>query len=244
MGGWTIARLILIGVCGLLQMAFSMSETPDMMLSFYFGVGLGASMLSALICLPFARFRNLRSFSKLGLVLGVLGMLSTLSGAVQKVSASVLPWSGSGTLVDRGVPTGILTLRVPEAWRFQSRSNASGMLVSALEGPNGSAFAWTTEKSSEFAESFSMSEYAELMRTLYENRLATQIKPGEPATLGGMPAMRFAFEGTYEHVRVKGYLYVAKGRSDFCNLVAFAPPSKFETLEKTLPHVIANAVIN
>lgn len=244
-GGWTVARLILIAVCGVLQMVFSMAESPEeRMLSFHLGVGLSASLLTALICLPFKSIRNLASFSKLGIVFALLGMFGTLSGAAKKVSATSEPWSGTGTLVDRGIPTGILTLRVPEAWRFQNRADENGGMVSALAAPDGSGFAWMTEKGSDFAAGFSLPEYAEAMRTVYENRLATNIKPAEPATLGGMPAMRSAIEGTYKGLRVKGYLYVAKGRSDFCHLVAFAPPSKFDVLERNLTHVLANAVIN
>ena len=243
-GGWTIARLILIFLCVALQTVLSKVETPRMMMSYHLGMGLGGSIVAALFCLPIARFRNLGSFSKLALVFTLLGTVSTLSAVARKISTSAEPWAGTGTLVDRKAPIGNLMLRVPESWRFESRSNESGLPISMLQAPDGSAFVWTTEKGSDFAAGFSMSEYAAVMRTVYEERLATNIGPGQPVTLSGTPAMRFAFEGTREHVRVKGYLYVAKGRSDFCHLLAFALPSKFEHLEQTMAGVIENAVID
>jgi hypothetical protein len=243
-GGWTIARLILISLCAALLTLLSLIEAPTLMMSYHVGLGLSASLIAAMFCLPLARYRNLASFSKLALVFSVMGVMSTLPQMAKKASASSDPWPANAALVDRKASTGNLTLRVPESWRFESRSNESGLLISMLQSPDASVFAWTTEKSSDFAEGVSMLEYAELMRRLYEERLETNIGPGEAATLGDVPAMRFAFDGTRERVRVKGYLYVAKGRPDFCHLLAFVSPSKFDSLEKTLPRVVENAIVD
>jgi hypothetical protein len=239
-----VVRLLLLLALTGFMVLLSKLETSEVQLGYHLGMALGGSLFAALFCLPMGRFRNLRSFSKGALVLTSMMTLSTLSSLTRKGAARDEPWPASAAVVDRHAPTGNFTLRVPESWRFESRSNSTGEHMSLLYATNGSAVAWATEKGTDFAADFGLSQYAEVMRKVYEQRLATNIGPGELVTLGNVPAMKFAFDGTRDGVRAQGYLYAAKGRRDFCWLAVFSPPSRFERVPATLERVVASAIIH
>lgn len=247
LGGWTLARLVLVVLLMGLLVVLSILETPGVKLGYHFGMGVGMSLVAALFCLPISRFRNLRSFSKLALVLNLVGFVGQLPVltklAREQANVSDDPFSGSGPWIERRAPSGNLTLRVPESWHFETRSSADSAVRSLLLAPDDTAFVWITEKAGDFAPGFTMAEYAESMRKRYSEKLKGSVAEGEPARLGDAAALRFALEGVREGVPVKGYLYVSKGRQDFCHLLVFASPSRSGRLQAMVGPLMENALV-
>jgi hypothetical protein len=111
-------------------------------------------------------------------------------------------------------------------------------------GSDGSNFVAVTEKGSDFESTFGLSDYGELVRKLYAEKLAASIHVADSARVGGTPALRFPFEGVYKGVRVKGFLYVTKGKSDFVHALAFTISSDFQRLKPRLLSVMESATVD
>lgn len=126
---------------------------------------------------------------------------------------------------------GVVSIVAPSGWKLLGGDDLSPAVdLGVCSAAEDVLLFNVNEAASDFEEELTVAAYAELVQKLYRQNMKATFRDAEPIELAGYPAMRFPFEGAYEGIRLRGFLFALRSPQNFHHVVLATIPSEYERL--------------
>ncbi|HET9954864.1 MAG TPA: hypothetical protein VFQ61_10185 [Polyangiaceae bacterium] len=246
-GTW-LRLVLLVPLVGLVAVLTAANEGRPLS-AMHAASAFGSILLAALLCGIVGRWRNNRAFSKVALVFALLSLGLQLAdwtrartaAARVKGAANTSTSGGAAALQPVRAPLGNIELRLPASWTLLDPGRM-GPYSAGAASPRGDAVFAQTEPLGRYEARVDLAVYGELVRSRKLGPdYALRYGLPEARTISGVPAERCSMEGTFKGAPMNGYLYVVKGATGFVNLVAYATPERWQTMEQELVTLVEHS---